>query len=630
MNREFLNLYEEELGHVRETAAEFGVRYPKIAGRLRLRHDGCEDPFVERMIEGFAFLAARVRAKLDAEYPVFCQSLLETVYPQLLAPVPSMTVVQFQPDPNLDGVFTVEAGTTLTGHLGTNEDTRCEFRTSHEVNLMPVRIDVSEETRYHYRDLDRLRLPSDIPAKAAIRLRVEHAQADKTIAGLGKLGELTFFLTGPVDEAGAIYEELLERTTHVALRPVANGVPGRQWVTHAIVEGGLRLEPVGFAPGEALLPPDARTFDGYRLLREYSAMPQRLLFVRLTGPALQEFAAACDAAAFDVAFVFDRQRANLGRLISRGRLVLHATPVVNLFSRRTDQVILEERFAEHQVVVDRSKPLSYEVFQVMKVSGVVAGRDQRLEFQPFYRCQSDGDLHPEAFFSVRREPRRLTGFELRHGRRSEYLGSEVYLSLVDRAARVLRGEFGAVSVTALCSNRHLPLTMPVGSRETDFFPPAGMPVSSVKCLVPLTRPLRGLAETETGWRLISHLSLNYLSLTEGEHGAAALREILTIYQVEHGEDALHWTGGVSSVSARPVVRRHPGTSPVAFVRGLRVKLGLDEGVLAGTSAYLLGAVLARFLAGHTSINSFVETVVETEQRGQIGCWAGIPGTRHVL
>ncbi len=629
MNETFLKSYEEELGHIREVGAEFGRQYPGIAGRLALNRDGCDDPFVERMIEGFAFLAARVRTKLDAEYPVLCESLLETIYPQILGPVPSMAIVEMKPDDKLTGSFSVPRGTVLTSHLGKDEDTRCEFRTAHEVTLRPLRIDRAEAPKYYSRDIDRLRLPSQTGGRSAIRLRVMHSQGDKLLNTLEDLDDLTIHIAGNVDSAGALYEELMARCTHVLLRPVGEGltVPaGRLFATGG---EGLLIEPVGFAPDEALLPSDARTFEGFRLLREFAALPQRFLFFRLKGGGLREFVASCESRSMDVIFNFNRSREELARFVDEHRFRLFATPVINLFERRADQIQLSERFHEAHVVVDKTRPLAFEVFKVQTVRGIGGEAGARMTFEPFYRCASSRNAVP-AFFTIRRERRRLTHREIRFGTASTYTGSEVFISLVDGSQALHRDEVSALSVRALCSNRHLPMSIPIGEHETDFFADAGMPVVTVRCLTNPTRPIEAPIGGNLAWGLISHLSLNYLSLVETETGASALREILGIYTQGMSDDATHWTGGLVGVKAKPIVRRHLSSGPVAFVRGLEVAIQLDESKLAGSSPYVLGCVLANFLSGYVSINSFVETRVESSRRGMIGRWSGVDGRRDIL
>lgn len=629
MNETFLKLYEEELGHIRDLGADFGNQYPKIAGRLGLSREGCDDPFVERMIEGFAFLAARVRTKLDAEYSNFSESLLESTYPQLLGPVPSMTIVEFTPDDKLAGKFTIPAGSAITSHLGTDEDTRCEFRTSQDVVLQPIRISQASKANYHSRDIDSLRLPAGANPKAAIHLRISHTQSDKTIGSLEDFDSLSLHIAGNMEAAGAIYEELSVHCTHILLRPVPSGTSADGGRLFALNQGGISLTPQGFAVEESLLPSDARSFDGYRLLREYSILPQRFMFLKIEGKGFSDFTTGCEHGGFDIIFLMDRARDELSRLVDGHRFKLHSSPAINLFLRRADQIQLNERFDQAHVVIDKTRSLAYEIYQIKSVSGTGEQLSDRIHFQPFYRKAKEAGA-AQNFYTVHRERRKLNHRELRFGSHHEYTGSEVYLYLVDSAHRLHKSEITALSVTALCTNRHIPLTIPINQHETDFFVDAGIPAHRIKCLVPPTRPVHSPAEGAISWQLISQLSLNYLSLVENEQGAAALRSILELYTENSREDSHYWTKALIGVRSRPAVRRHPAPGPVSFVRGLEVTLTLDESRLAGHSAYALGAMISHFLAKYVSLNSFVETVVETPRRGVIGTWAGRLGSQHVL
>ncbi|MCX6874553.1 MAG: type VI secretion system baseplate subunit TssF [Verrucomicrobia bacterium] len=629
MNETFLKLYEEELGHIRDLSADFGNQYPKIAGRLGLSREECDDPFVERMIEGFAFLAARVRTKLDAEYSNFSESLLESVYPQLLGPVPSMTIVEFKPDDKLAGSFVLPRGSTMTSHLGADEDSRCEFRTAHEIVLQPLRISHTEKAKYYLRDVDALRLPASSNAKAAIKVRFEHSQAGKTISSLEDFEALSLHLAGNMDAAGAIYEELFAHCTHVYLRPVMSGMTIPSGKLLPVNDGQLKLTPVGFSAAESLLPADARSFDGYRLLREYAILPQRFMFLKLHGQGLKEFTAQCDQAGFDLIFLLDRTREELSRYVDGQRFKLHATPAINLFQRRADQIQLSERFDRAHVVIDKTRPLAYEVYQVLSVNGTGDQLSTRRKFEPFYRNSND-QAASRNFYTVHREKRNLTHREARFGSHFDYTGSEVYLYLVDAAQTLQQSEISALSVTALCTNRHLALTIPINQHATDFFVDAGIPASGVKCLIAPTRPVHSPAEGAMAWRLISQLSLNYLSLVDNDQGAAALRGILELYTEHTPEDSSYWTKALIGIKSRPIVRRHLAAGPVSFIRGLEVTILMDESRLAGHSAYTLGAMLAHFLARYVSINSFVETVVETTRRGDLGRWPGRPGSQHIL
>lgn len=629
MDDDFLKLYEEELGHIREMGAEFGRQYPRIAGRLGMAREGCDDPFVERMIEGFAFLAARVRKKLDAEYPKFCESLMETVYPLLLAPVPSMTIVELFPDDKLEGAFEIPRGTLLTSHLASEQDTRCEFRTAHDVTLRPVRIDAAEPPRYYTRDIERLRLSHQASGKAALRLRIAHMQGDKMLSAIEDFSELTVHIAGNLAAAGVVFEEILSHCQHVCLRPVDEAGGIHEPVVLRPGVDDFSIAPIGFEAGESLLPSDPRTFEGYRLLREFSVLPERFLFLKLHGADLMRFFRSCETNAADLIFVFDRSRDEMIRHVDKERFRLFATPAINLFERRADQVQLGERFHEAHVVVDKTRPLAYEVFEILAVRGVGERSGGRINFEPFYRSGSNrgGTV---GFFTMRREPRRRSVYDQRFGGGASYTGSEVFLSVVDEAGAVHRDEVSGLSVRVLCSNRHLPLCIPIREHETDFFTDAGLPVRVVRCLTSPTRPIEAAVGEGSAWRMISHLSLNYLSLVDEDGGVEALREIAGIYTQGVGGDESHWTSGLAAVSSKPVVRRHLGTGPVAFIRGLQVTLEVDEAKMAGASAYVLGAVLARFFARYVSINSFVETRLISGKRGEIACWGGVDGKLQIL
>ncbi len=626
MNETFLGYYEDELRHIRDLAAEFGAMHPLVAGQLRLRNDGCDDPFVERLLEGFAFLAARVNQKLDAGFPVFTQSLLETVYPAMLCPVPSMGIVELQGDPALTVPLTVPRGSTLTGHLGPDADTRCEFRTAQEVTIQPVRLarDPQGKPRYFDRDLDLLQLHSHAPVKAALRIRLELHPEAGFFQDQPELDELSFFVRGDLGGAGRILEEIFSQSTHLFISTDSH--PARIAKTFTLGgREGVRIVPGGFSAEEALLPTDSRVFEGYRLLREYMGMPQRFLFFKIQG--LRAAFAGLEKNSVDLIIGFKRSAAELANLIKPETFALNVTPVVNLFERRADQISVEAGRSEFHLVVDRTKPLHHEILMVREVTGITGGTSEKTRFLPFYRCGS-GEPGARSFFSIRREPRMATGREKREGPSSRYSGSEIFLSLVDGHNTPYREDIDALSVKVLCSNRHLPLSMPIEGRDTDLLPDAGLALAAVRWIIPPTAPMNSLTHGSEAWRFVSHLSLNYLSLVENSgDGTSALRDLLRIYSPPGMEDLYGWVEGITSVSSSPVIRRMPGGGPVAFQRGLAVDIVFDERRFAGASSFLCGMVLARFLAQHVTINSFVETSLTSTTRGRLITWPPLTGTR---
>ena len=625
MDERLLSLYNTELRHLREMAGEFAREYPKIAGRLALDRDAkeiCPDPYVERLLEGFAWLAARVHLKLDAEFPRFTQAILETVYPEYLSPVPSMSVVRFEIDPQqpalTDGV-SVPRGTSLKSNLGKGERTACVFQTAHEVNLLPLRI---QEARYFTRDLQELNLPPELGARAALRIRLQ-TTGGQTFDKI-KLDNLTFYSRGAEGLAVTIYEQIFARKLGLVVQLPS----GRTRELARLPESAISR--VGFSTQEALLPASPRGFEGYRLLREYFALPQRFLFFKLSG--LAEAAKNCGGNQLDLVIPFKEQETSLDRRVDASCLELFCTPAINMFSKVLDRISLADGFHEFHVVPDRNRPTDFEIFELESVMGYRSNTAEEQEFRPFYMAK-DTDKGAGAYYTANRVPRMLTANERQFGKKSSYAGTEVFLSLVDADSAPYRADLRELGLRALCTNRHLPIQMAVGVGRTDFSMGLSAPVNAIWCITGPTPPKPSHTEGRFFWRLISHLSLNYLTLvdsTKGEEGAAGLRDLLKLYIGEHDQLAARQVEGLLTVKSKPVVRRVKAPGPISFARGLEVILTFDEAAFEGTGVYVLGAVLEQFFAKYVSLNSFTETVVRTKQRGEIMRWPTRMGIRQIL
>ena len=630
MDETFLSYYEDELRHIRDVAAEFGSAHPLVAGQLKLRTDGCGDPFVERLLEGFAFLAARVHQKLDADFPVFVQGLLETVYPALLTPIPATGIITLRPPDSATAAITVPRGTDFSSLLSEGSSTRCTFKSAHQVTVQPFLLSTEdgEQTRYFDRDFGALQLPKSREVRAAIRSTLHLPGGVLKFSELEDCDEMVLFIGGAYSAAGRVFEEILSETNRIYVRPVG-GTRADCLELERGAPGGVELSVHGFEPKEALLETDSRIFSGHRMLMEYSSLPERLLFVKVKG--LQRAFAEMKTDRVELIFGFRRASAELSKLVSADTFVLNATPVINLFEMRADQIPVDGTHGEFHIVANRAKPLNYEILGIKSVKGISADKSAKDTFEPFYRSSAAG-AGTAGFYSIRREPRRLTHAERLNGARSRSLGSEVQLSLVDGSGGRFRGELDALSVRVLCSNRHLPLSIPLQGRDTDLIPDSGSGLSEARWVVPPTAPRDGLVNTTGAWRLLSQLSLNFLSLVESDEGggAEALRSLLTNYFPSDSDGLEEWVQGLTAVRSKPVVERALRPGPIAFQRGLEVEIVLDETRFAGGSPFLFGAVLARFLSDHVSINSFVKTRVVSESRGPLMTWPGRSGVRPVL
>jgi type VI secretion system protein ImpG len=536
-----------------------------------------------------------------------------------------MAVVQFQPDlaeGSLAQGYKVPRGTQLRSLLGKDEQTACLYRTSHDVTLWPLEI---VEASYHTRDLGALKPPEHFRAKAAIRLRLR-AHGGKTFDKIA-LDNLVLHFRGVGETPFRIHEQAIARVVGVAARGAGGNTTLNKWHAAPASPG---VVPVGFDDEGAVLPIGARSFSGYRLLREYFAFPHGFLFVELSriGAALR---ATKDREA-DVLILLNAENRELENQVNATNIALCCTPAINLFPKRADRIHVTDRAWEFHVVPDRTRPLDYEVYQVLGVAGYGAGGEAQQTFRPFYAAGADHAGDGGAYFAAMRQPRNLGNKEQRLGRRSSYAGSEVFISLVDAAAAPYRSDLKQLGIETMCTNRDLPLQMPVGRGKTDFTTESAGPIQAVRCVAGPTPPKASFAEGEAAWRLISYMSLNYLSLadTDERQGAAALRDLLKLYSDTGDVQAQKQIEGVRSVVSRPVSRQIHGAGPIAFGRGLEVTLTLDEPSFEGVGVFLLGAVLGRFFARYVSINSFTETVVKAAERGEVMRWPARPGQRQIF
>ena len=625
MNPDLLKYYNRELQYIREMGGEFAREYPKIAGRLRLDAFECEDPYVERLLEGFAFLAARVQLKVDAEFPRFTQHLLEMVYPHYLLPLPSMAIVQMQPDiyeASLQKGFLIPRGTQLRSQIGKGEQTACEYRTAHDVTLWPLQI-ADAEYLVNASAVANVGVTSDSGFKAGLRLRL-HSTGGLQFNHLG-IDRLAFFLRGG-EVASHVYEQLMADVVDVVL------LSGQRPVLLNVSIGKDAIRFMGFEEDQALLPYTAPSFQGYRFLKEYFSFPDRFLFFETI--RLNSTVSRCENTELDIIFLFKRSNPMLVDAIDASYFNLYCTPAINLFPKRADRIHLSSKEAEHHIVADRTRPMDFEVYGVTEAMGYGTRAEPEVEFLPFYQVRERPSYTKrEAYYTLYREPRRLSTKQREYGTRSRsYIGSETYISIVDAKEAPYSSNLKQLGLKLMCTNRDLPLQMPVGIGNTDFTLQIGAPVESVRCLIGPTKPKPSSVQKESVWELISHLSLNYLSLIDNDKtkGAAALRQMLMLYADTGDPNIQKQVEGVLSIHSERVVRRIHLPGPISFGQGLEITINFEESAFEGSSIILLGAVLEQFLARYVSINSFTETVIKTMDRGEILRWPARIGQRHTI
>ena len=621
MDPRIARLYEEELRHVREVGAEFAREFPKVAARLGMESTEVADPYVERLIEGFAFIAARIRLKLDAEFPRFTQQLLNIVFPHYLAPTPAIGVVELKPrmrDVQPDIGLVVPRGTAIRASAARGETTSCEFRTAHALTIWPLTI---ASARYFSvaPDLPLNRITVAAPIRSGVRIAL--ASAIESPLAVDQCDALDLYIKAPDTVAYRLYEQIVGQTLGALV----------------VDEGGVILEQLpaenivatGFADDEALLPADPRTFSGFRILREYFALPQRLLFFRITG--LRKAFARARGNRCEIVLLSRHADQSLEASVNADCFSLSATPVINLFEKRADRVPVSDAMFEHQLVVDRSRAQDFEVFQVKQLQGIVSDQKESIEFLPFYAgFDSHSRSGHSAFFTTRREPTGLSERQLRQGTRTGYVGSEVFLSIVDTKDAPYALKLEQLAPEVLATNRDLPLLLPMGDLIRLQCETVGG-LESIALLAGFSRPRPSIAEAEQPWRLISHLGLNYLSLFDAAQGssAEAMKALLRLYCQLGDQSAERQIESIRRIDTKPIVRRLPIDGPIAFGRGLEVSLHVDETGFAGASAFLFASMLERVIAQHVGVNTFAQTVLRTDNRGEVKKWPPRSGNRVI-
>jgi len=624
MDPHLLDYYNQELVYMRELAGEFAELHPKIARRLGMHGIEVADPYVERLIEAFCFMSARMRIKLDAEFPRFTQRLLEVTYPNYVSPTPSMAVAQLYPsvqEGDFSRGFAVPRGSAFFGKVPEGEETSCEFRSSQDVMLWPIQI-VDAKLTGAPPDIPALEryLPANVQVAGSLRLRTVGEVRFSDLKGLDRL---PVYLCGDDQIASHLFELL-----HTSAVATFTGVPGKVAdQPHVVASAALVHE--GLDPDQSLLPLQWNTFHGHNLLHEYFACPSRFYFFALQGlaPGLSRI----EGNQAEIVILLTRPPGQLAGLADAKQFALFCTPVINLFERRTDRVEVNTAQPEFHLVPDRSRPLDFEVFSVAEIYGQQASTTEQLAFRPLYQTLNQDEGNYGRYFSLRREPRVVSNSARRYGTRTPYIGSEVFISLVDQAEAPYPEGLRYLSVQALLTNRDLPRLVPRNG-TSDLTMPDSVPVAAVGLVRAPSSPKPAFAGGELAWRLIRQLGFNHLPLADMPHreGAQALRDMLRLFI--HGDDAIAKRQIESLIGSRikPVTRRLPGAGPLVYGRGVECELTVDEDGFSGGSPYLFGLVLEHYLARHVSINVFTETALLSMQRGEVARWPVRMGTRGIV
>jgi type VI secretion system protein ImpG len=585
--------YERELVTMRQLCREYAERYPKVAAKLQIGGEACDDPHVERLIQSVALLCARVSKRLDDAYPQFTEALLNLLFPHYLRPFPSCAIARVMPPADGSGNgATFPRGTVLES--AQVRGVHCKFQTAYDVTPSPAAI-TSARFDAVIRPPSSTRLPAGVTASIGIEF--------EAAGPVNAVAPLRVYLDGDASFCAALRDALFMRTASACVQAGTDGA----WIPLAAIP----VAAAGFADEDALIPFDARSHRAYRVLAEYFAFPEKFNFVDIDLAVLgARLPADCTRftlhlALADIVPGSDQARMLAG--LTAHSLLTGCTPVVNLFPQPGVPIEYSQRTAEYAVLAHSAQAGAYEVYSVDRVHMVKQrGRDiAPIEFRPFYALRhGENDAHKGHYWIVRHDDTLAVISP----------GHEKLIALVDVDGMPFAAEKTTLSIDLTCTNRDLPCRLKCGAMEGDLSIPGATRGVPIRFLRRPTRPHRLANGPGAHWRLISHLTLNHHSLAH--EGAAGLREMLTLYDVTGSAVTRRQIAGVVGLEHAETTAwiRHKRGSSLAH--GTEVRLTIDEEAFVGAGLHLFAQVIDQFFALYVQMNSFIELVILSHQSGE--------------
>jgi type VI secretion system protein ImpG len=574
MSRRISDYFEDEMHYLHEAGKIFAELHPDRAGYLNVDSLTDRDPYVERLFEGFAFLTGRIRERLDDELPQYTESLLRLLHPHFVKPVPSLSILEFRPRPGmLQQTTRLAAGTEVRSPAVGEERTVCRFTTTYPVDLQPITLRTAQ-----------LEWPDSHTSRVTLRFQVDRGIELQKL----DLKKLRLYLYAEPATASLMHLFLTRHVERVEMRAGDASIrrTGQKWV-----------RPVGFARDEGLIPYSEHSFPGYRLLQEYFCFRPKFWFVDLLG--LDELAAPAGTSEFEVAIALDRTFPE-ARTFKTENVRLYCSPIVNLFETDAEPIRVEHRASEYRVVGDAKRPRSVAAYDIQRVTGIEEATGRRHAYSPFFAFSHAEDQ--DRFFTETAR-RGLSGMR------------ETYIAIGGLGEAVTRLPTETLTLEARCTNADVPREA-LQEGRIDQPAPAYPNVASFKNITQPSRELHPPTEQHVQffWKLISHLSLNQLSIATPE----ALTTLLRLYEWTGSEANLRRIEGIRDVgwNAKEIVFRG------GIIRGAEVTIVVqDEHFSDEGDLHLFGMVMSTFLSMYATINSFIHLTLTSKPTGESFHWA---------
>lgn len=592
-----LEYYRNNLTHIRSLASEFAAEFPKIANRLELSAMDCQDPYVERLLEGTAFLAARVEEKLESGFPRLLESILSAVAPLSLYPIPSYTILELEIDSfdeRLKKGMTIHPGDEFHCNLA-NIQTPCRFSAMGKKNIYPLTL---SNALYVTADLERYALPgSNIQSALALKFDCHtHIDADK----VNKEDDLSVFLNLPDSEASLLQELMLADLEGIYLKK--NG----QF---------LRVSPeigVSIPFFQEAHINSFKATAGLRKLQHYLIYPALYKFIALSN--VKKILDFIENSAIEIVFAFNRRKNDFIKTLSKDNFKLWALPAVNIFRKNSDRTDFHGQH-EQQIVPERTAPLDYEIFKILSVSAFDDRNQKIVNYLPCYDVHTSQD---DSFFIPHRRPRILNTQRVM---RTSYPGSEVFISLTGKQHEDNWEGIRQFQAEVLCTNRDLPLLL----RMSDSLQPFNISgIKKVSFLTPPSTPANAICAKGNcdDWKRIGHLALNFSSLlwNDGNIPLEMLKELISAYSIRPAEETAQLLDGMLSLHTEPKQFRFINKGCVYYESGWHCEITFREEAYAGLGVFTFCWILKELFLSYTPLNSCIEFVMHTDKRREVVVW----------
>jgi len=598
MTQDLLRYYNEELDYVRRAGASFAKAHPKIAGALRMDQNNSDDPLVSRLIESFAFLTAKLNKQLEGDNVELAQTLLNLLYPHVLLPTPSLTMVQLNPGENLRSVVHYQKGTALSANTEQNE--RCQFQTCFPLDVAPLA--VSQATLSRATDLP-LHHKNHRATKACVRIGIHTTHKEVALTSLD-LSTLRFYIHSQKQYANRLYEMVFNHIVEIKLYDTQS----KQLFSLSEVE----LKPVGFEKDTSLFPFPSTSFDGFRLITEYSVFPEKFMFFDLT--QITSLLEKVSSDQFEIWLCLDQAFSDLEMAIDQNTFALGVTPAVNLFEMQSDAIHVNHKQSSYRINIDqRQTPEYLEVYQVCGLTGWQQSGSM-LDFKPLYGLKyGEKKQDNSVFWDLRYKPAWMYGEKNR-------VGNEVELRFVDYEPDVI-SQAWSVTASLLCTNRRLASELPFGGDQPKFTLHHEKSSQVIaRCLRQPTVPIEPKLTNQQYWQVIASLVSAHQGLIDDDAGVSGLQAVLSNLNTAQSQELTLILQSMQSLRAQYVTTRFPNAKRLTFVRGTKLTLTFDSKHQHTSDLYLFGSVLSRFLNQYCALDSFIELAFELKHEGEIAKW----------